>query len=66
NIFSVGGGRFARMFVGLTPGWFAGKGGKPSPELIRDHMGEIRDPASYIIPDSIADEMRAMMEMFKG
>jgi NAD(P)-dependent dehydrogenase (short-subunit alcohol dehydrogenase family) len=66
NIFSVGGGRFARMFVGLTPGWYAGKGGKPSPEQIRDHMGEIRDPANYIIPDSIADEMRAMMEMFKN
>ncbi len=66
NIFSVGGGRFARMFVGLTPGWFSGKGGKPAPEEIRDHMGEIRDPANYIIPDSIADEMRAMMEMFKN
>ena len=66
NIFSVGGGRFARMFVGLTPGWFAGKGGKPAPEQIRDHIGEIRDPAGYIIPDSIADEMRAMMEMLKG
>ena len=25
QVFSVGGGRFARMFVGLTPGWFAGK-----------------------------------------
>jgi NAD(P)-dependent dehydrogenase (short-subunit alcohol dehydrogenase family) len=66
QIFSVGGGRFARMFVGLTPGWFAGKAGKPSPEQVRDHMGEIRDPSKYIIPDSIADEMKAMLELFKG
>ena len=26
EVFSVGGGRFARIFVGLAPGWFAGKG----------------------------------------
>lgn len=66
NIFSVGGGRFARMFVGLTPGWFAGKGGKPSAEQVRDQMGKIRDPEGYIIPDSIADEMKAMLAAFNS
>jgi NAD(P)-dependent dehydrogenase (short-subunit alcohol dehydrogenase family) len=66
NVFSVGGGRFARMFVGLTPGWFAGKGGKPSAEQVRDQMGKIRDTEGYIIPDSIADEMKAMLAAFNG
>jgi NAD(P)-dependent dehydrogenase (short-subunit alcohol dehydrogenase family) len=66
SIFSVGGGRYARMFVGLTPGWFAGKGAKPSPEQVRDHMAEIRDTSKYIIPESIADEMKLMLELFKG
>ena len=66
NIFSVGGGRFARMFVGLTPGWFAGKGGKPSAEQVRDQMGKIRDTEGYIIPDSIADEMKAMLAAFNS
>ena len=66
SIFSVGGGRYARMFVGLTPGWFAGKAGKPSAEQVRDHMGQIRDPNGYIIPDSIADEMKLMLELFNG
>ena len=66
NIFSVGGGRFARMFVGLTPGWFAGKGDKPSPEQVRDHMGEIRDTGGYVIPDSIAGEMAAVAKAFQG
>jgi NAD(P)-dependent dehydrogenase (short-subunit alcohol dehydrogenase family) len=66
NVFSVGGGRFARMFVGLTPGWFAGKGGKPSAEQVRDQMGKIRDTEGYIIPDSIADEMKAMLATFNG
>ncbi|NUP95028.1 MAG: SDR family oxidoreductase, partial [Planctomycetaceae bacterium] len=37
SIWSVGGGRYARMFVGLTQGWFAGKGVKPTPEQVRDH-----------------------------
>jgi NAD(P)-dependent dehydrogenase (short-subunit alcohol dehydrogenase family) len=66
QIFSVGGGRYARMFVGLTPGWFAGKGVRPSAEDVRDHMDRVRDPKGYIIPDSVADEMKAMLELFKG
>jgi NAD(P)-dependent dehydrogenase (short-subunit alcohol dehydrogenase family) len=66
SIYSVGGGRYARMFVGLTPGWYAGKGAKPTPEQVRDHIGQIRDPSKYIIPDSIADEMKLMLELFKG
>jgi NAD(P)-dependent dehydrogenase (short-subunit alcohol dehydrogenase family) len=66
QIFSVGGGRFARMFVGLTPGWFAGKGAKPAPEEVRDHMDQIRDPQGYIIPDSIADEMKIMLQQLQG
>jgi NAD(P)-dependent dehydrogenase (short-subunit alcohol dehydrogenase family) len=66
QIFSVGGGRFARMFVGLTPGWFAGKGAKPAPEEVRDHMDPIRDPQGYIIPDSIADEMKIMLQQLQG
>ena len=66
NIFSVGGGRYARMFVGLTKGWFAGKGAKPTAEQLRDNMARIRDTEGYIIPDSIADEMKAMLKMFSA
>ncbi|HTY19846.1 MAG TPA: SDR family oxidoreductase [Myxococcota bacterium] len=66
SIYSVGGGRYARMFVGLTPGWFAGRGAKPTAEQVRDHIGEIRDASKYIIPESIADEMKLMLELFKG
>jgi NAD(P)-dependent dehydrogenase (short-subunit alcohol dehydrogenase family) len=66
QVFTVGGGRFARMFVGLTPGWFAGKGAKPAPEEVRDQMDRIRDPQGYIIPDSIADEMKVMLQQLQG
>ena len=50
EIFSVGGGRFARVFVGLAPGWTAAKGAEPSLEDIRDHLGEIRNEEGYIVP----------------
>jgi NAD(P)-dependent dehydrogenase (short-subunit alcohol dehydrogenase family) len=60
EVFSVGGGRFARVFVGLTPGWFAGKGKAVSLEDVRDHLGEIMDEKSYIVPKSIGDEMRVL------
>jgi NAD(P)-dependent dehydrogenase (short-subunit alcohol dehydrogenase family) len=66
NIFSVGGGRYARMFVGLTKGWFAGKGAKPSAEQVRDNMARIRDTEGYLIPDSIADEMKEMLKAFSA
>jgi NAD(P)-dependent dehydrogenase (short-subunit alcohol dehydrogenase family) len=62
EVFSVGGGRFARVFVGLAPGWFAGKGQVPTPEAVRDHMGEIRNPEGYSIPDNIGDEMKLIFQ----
>ena len=64
SIWSVGGGRYARMFVGLTPGWFAGKGAKPTPEEVRDHVAEIRDTSNFISPYSSAAELKLLMEMF--
>jgi NAD(P)-dependent dehydrogenase (short-subunit alcohol dehydrogenase family) len=60
EVFSVGGGRFAKIFVGLTPGWFAGKGKAVSLEDVRDHLGEITNEAGYIVPKSIGDEMRVL------
>ncbi len=65
EIYSVGGGRFARVFVGLAPGWVAGKGAKPSAEKVRDHMSRIRNPEGYIIPDGIADEFKVIFEALK-
>jgi NAD(P)-dependent dehydrogenase (short-subunit alcohol dehydrogenase family) len=66
QIWSAGGGRYARMFVGLTQGWYAGKSAVPSPEEVRDHTGEIRDEKDYVVPDSIADEMKILLGCFKS
>jgi NAD(P)-dependent dehydrogenase (short-subunit alcohol dehydrogenase family) len=66
EVFSVGGGRFARIFVGLAPGWYAGKGKVASPEDIRDHIDQIRNPEGYIIPANIGEEMMQLMKVLKG
>jgi len=65
EVFSVGGGRFARIFVGLAPGWYAGKGKLASPEDIRDHIDQIRNPEGYIIPANIGEEMMQLMKVLK-
>src|SRR5690554_5819111 len=43
EVFSVGGGRFARVFVGLSQGWFAGMGSRPTVEDVAAHLDEIRN-----------------------
>jgi len=65
EIYSVGGGRYARIFVGLTPGWFAGKGNVPSVEDVAAHLGEIRSLDDYIVPEGIGDEMRQLSRLLR-
>jgi|SoiMethySBSTD1v2_1073268.scaffolds.fasta_scaffold76449_2 NAD(P)-dependent dehydrogenase (short-subunit alcohol dehydrogenase family) len=65
EIYSVGGGRFARIFVGLTPGWIAGKGKVVSAEEVAAHIDEIRNPEGHIIPTAIGDEMRAITKALR-
>ncbi len=64
--FSVGGGRYARVFCGLAPGWFAGKAAKPSAEEIRDHMDQIQATEGFTIPAGIGDEMKLLLDALKG
>jgi len=63
SVYSVGGGRYARIFVGLAPGW-TNKGDAASVEDIHDHFAQIHEPGDYIIPGSIGDEMKALMQAF--
>ncbi len=66
EVFDVGGGRYARIFVGLGKGWTASKGKIPSVEDIADNMDAIRSTDGYTIPDSIAGEMQAIAESLKA
>ena len=65
EIFDCGGGRYARIFIGLAPGWASPKGSVASPEDIRDNLPQIRDPEGYVIPDSIAEEMAALAKLME-
>jgi NAD(P)-dependent dehydrogenase (short-subunit alcohol dehydrogenase family) len=66
EIFDVGAGRYARIFVGLGPGWVSPKGAVPSPEDIAANLDAIRKTEGYTVPDSIAGEMQAMAAALKA
>jgi NAD(P)-dependent dehydrogenase (short-subunit alcohol dehydrogenase family) len=60
-IYSVGGGSYSRIFIGLAPGWTQ-KDGFASVEDIQANFGTIHEPGEYIIPASISDEMIKLMK----
>jgi NAD(P)-dependent dehydrogenase (short-subunit alcohol dehydrogenase family) len=66
EIFDVGGGRYARVFIGMAPGWVAAGGKVPKAEDILDHIDVIRDQSDYTVPESIADETKAVVEALKA
>lgn len=57
EVFSVGGGRVARFFVGLTPGHFDAD---LTPESVRDHVDAIRAEEGYTVPASLTDELAGL------
>jgi len=58
EVISAGGGRVARYFIGLTPGYFAAD---MDPEAVRDHWNQVCDTTGYIIPAVPAEEMDLVM-----
>jgi len=59
EIYSAAGGRIARMFVGLTQGYY-------NPALtvedVRDHFAEIRSEDGYIVPSGPGDELALLLK----
>ena len=66
EIFDVGGGRYARIFIGMNEGWAKGPGQPATVEEIAAHMDEIRNPEGYIIPSGIGDEMKMAAKLMSG
>jgi hypothetical protein len=60
-VFSALAGRVARIFIGLTPGYY-----NPalSPEDVRDHFAEIMDERGYTTPSSANDEVAELSKLF--
>ncbi len=66
EVFSAGAGRYARFFVGLTPGWFAGRGSQPTAEDISRHLEDIRDTEGFSILGSAPEELQLLGETVAG
>jgi NAD(P)-dependent dehydrogenase (short-subunit alcohol dehydrogenase family) len=54
EVYSVGGGRVARIFVGVTKGHVDPE---LTPEGVRDHFDAIRDEEGYEVPANLNEEM---------
>jgi len=54
EVYSVGGGRVARVFIGVTPGHYDAE---LTPEAVRDNFDAIRDEAGYEVPGNLNEEM---------
>lgn len=66
EIFTAGGGRFGRIFIGTNRGWFAGPKVVPAVEEMAAHLDEIRDVSDYEIPLSINDEIALIGRVLGG
>jgi NAD(P)-dependent dehydrogenase (short-subunit alcohol dehydrogenase family) len=66
EIFTAGGGRYGRIFIGTNAGWFSGPRVVPSVEEVAEHLAEIRDIGEYEIPLSANEELAILARRFGG
>jgi len=62
EVYSVGGGRVARVFIAETPGYF---NAKLSMEDVRENFETIRNEDGYVVPADIAEETAMFMPYLK-
>jgi NAD(P)-dependent dehydrogenase (short-subunit alcohol dehydrogenase family) len=55
NIYSIGGGRVVRFFIGMTEGYVK-RDGALTMEDVRDHFEEINDTSEFTVPWQATDE----------
>jgi NAD(P)-dependent dehydrogenase (short-subunit alcohol dehydrogenase family) len=65
NMYSVLGGKYSRIFVGLTEGWYHPGSVAPSAEDIAAHIAQIDDRSRYDVPRSGLDEMDTVIALQK-
>jgi hypothetical protein len=51
------------VFVGLSEGWLAENGVRPSAEDVLDHLDLVTATDPYIVPDSLVDELDDVARM---
>ena len=60
--FSAAWGRYARVFVGATVGWYGPRDLPAAAEDLREHLSEITDRSRYFVPASVYDEAGYVVE----
>jgi NAD(P)-dependent dehydrogenase (short-subunit alcohol dehydrogenase family) len=58
--FSAVAGRYARVLVGVTDGWFVQDQQSVTADQIAEHFAEICDPTNYTLPTSLYDEYESI------
>lgn len=66
EIYSAGGGRYARFFVGLTPGWYSGEGEVPTVDQIAGRLESIRSEEGYSVLGSATEELQQLGGLIAG
>jgi len=64
QIFSTSYGRFARVFVGVTRGWYGPLDAPATAEAVREHLDQINDRSEYQIPTSVFEEGGQIREWY--
>lgn len=63
NMYSVLGGKYSRIFVGLTHGWYQPGETPPTAEDIEAHLPQIDDMSSFDLPKIGLDEMDTVIPL---
>ncbi|HLI54838.1 MAG TPA: SDR family oxidoreductase [Acidimicrobiales bacterium] len=62
EVYTVGGGRVGRFFIGMTRGYY---NPKLTVEDVRDHWSEVRDETGYTVPSGPGDEFALLFKMMQ-
>jgi hypothetical protein len=62
QVFSVGGGRVAHVFIGETQGFYKAD---LTPEDLRDNWATVTDQSGYAVPNNLAEETAMFLPFFR-
>lgn len=62
EVYTAGAGRFARIFIGSTPGWVAGAGATASLDEVAAHWDAINDENGYTVPADLVAWSRSFLD----
>lgn len=60
HAYSALGGRYARVFTGVTAGWVAGDLEGIGPEAILEHIDAVEDRSDFLVPAAMIEEIESV------